>query len=334
MLPREVDGPFDDDGWLFEPSWDGLRVLAHVEDDRLRLLDARGREVTARFPDLLGLIDAVVGAPLVLGGEIAVPDARGAPDPVALRRRLRAVEGGRTSKGGSAPATYLVDDLLYFEGRSLLREPLARRREKLATTVRPGPRVVALPAVRGEGTTLFEAIERQGLPGMLARRADSPYLPGVRSDLWRHVRTERRHEVVVGGYAPRADGSVGLLLGAWERHATGSPSFVAVGATEAPARSELAPTLQGSLRRISDPVTPFRRGARAGYRWVRPELVVTVAHRGWSEERLVEPQLVAVRDELDAGSCRVPEPGPEGEPGAATRRPVLALLQKLPLGER
>jgi bifunctional non-homologous end joining protein LigD len=333
MLARPSDQPFDDPGWLYEPSWDGLRVLAHVEDGHLRLVDARGRDVTVRFPDLLSLIDAVNGAPCVLDGEIVVPDAAGMPDPDALRRRLRP-ESGEGGRGHDrSPATYLMNDLLVQEGRPLLPEPLERRRRSLATAVRPAERAVVVPAIAGEGRTLFDAIAAQGLPAMLARRADSPYLSGVRSDLWRLVRVARRFEAVVGGYSPRPDGSLALLLGAWEQEGA-EERFVAVGAAEAPAGGGLTVALERTLRRLEDDVTPFRRGARADYRWVRPELVVTVEHRGWADRRLLEPRLVAIRDELDARGCRVPavsEPGSDA--GEEVRRPVLALLQRLPLGD-
>jgi len=338
MLPRSADGPFDDPAWLFEPSWDGLRALAHVEDGHLRLLDARGRDLTPRFPDLLGLIDAVIGAPAVLDGEIVIPDAAGMPDPEALRRRLRP-EDGEGGRGQSrSPATYLVNDLLVHAGRPLLREPLERRRRSLIGALRPAERAVIVPVIAGEGGTLFDAIVAQGLPAMLARRVDSPYLPGMRSDLWRLVRVARRFEAVVGGYAARPDGSVALLLGAWERPAAAEAQFVAVGTTEAPAGGGLAVALERALRRLAQDVTPFQRGARAEYRWVRPELVVTVEHRGWADRHLVDPRLVALRDELEARDSRLPDAPVGGEMGAAdgaepTGRPVLALLQRLPLGD-
>lgn len=334
MMPRPAEVPFDDPDWLFEPSWDGLRTLAHVENDRLRLVDARGREVTERFADLLGLIDHVPGAPAVLDGEIAIPDPTGRPDPEALQRRLRPDDGVRRGRARAGAATYLANDLLVHEGRSLLREPLARRRRSLASAFRPGERAVLVPAVAGEGRTLFEAIAGQGLPGMLARRSDSPYLPGVRSALWRHFRIARRFEAAVGGYSPRPDGSVALLLGAWDRAPDEEERFVAVGAVEAAPGSALAAPLGRGLRRLESPVTPFRRGARAGYRWVRPELVVSVEHDGWSEGRLTGPRLVAIRDELDARGCRVPSPTTsDPEEGADPGRPVLALIQRLPLGD-
>ena len=334
MLPRPADEPFDDPDWLFEPSWDGLRALAFVENGRLRLIDARGRDVTGRFADLLGLIDLVVDAPAVVDGEIAIPDSTGTSDLAALQRRLRTDDGARGARVAAGPATYLANDLLVHKGRSLLREPLARRRRSLASALRAGERVVVVPAVAGEGRTLFEAIQDQGLPGMLARRADSPYLPGVRSDLWRQVRTARRFEAAVGGYSPHPDGSVALLLGAWERPPDADERFVAVGVVEAAQGSALAPSLERALRRLEDPVTPFGRGARANYRWVRPELVVSVEHDGWSDGRLVGARLVAIRDELDGRGCRLPQlSAPEDELAVHPGRPVLALLQRLPLGD-
>ena len=332
MLAKPADEPFDDPDWLFEPSWEGLRALAHVENGRLRLVDARGRDVTSRFPDLLGLIDAIVGVPCVLDGEIVIPDSEGMPDPDALQQRLRPQDAGK-ARPHRAPATYLVDDLLVHEGRSLLREPLERRRARLVTALKPGERLVLVPAVAGEGNTLFDAVEGQGLPGVLARRRDSPYLPGMRSDLWRRIRTARRFEAVVGGYSALPDGRVALLLGAWEGIAAEGGRFVAVAAVDASAGSAMAAGLERALRGLEDAVTPFRRGARADYRWVRPELVVTVEHHGWLDGRLVEPHLVALRDELDARGCRVPAASePVNDAAEEVRRPVLALLQRLPLG--
>ena len=333
MLARSSDEPFDDPAWLYEPSWDGLRVLAHVEEGHLRLVDARGRNVTDRFPDLLSVIDAVVGAPAVLDGEVVIPDPAGIPDPETMRRRLRPESGEGRRGQGHGPATYLVNDLLVHAGRPLLGQPLERRRRSLAGALRPAERAVIVPAIAGEGGTLFEAISAQGLPAMLARRADSPYLSGVRSDLWRLVRVARRFDAVVGGYSSRPDGSLALLLGAWEREGA-EERFVAVGAVEAPAGGGLTAALDRTLRRLEDEVTPFRRGARADYRWVRAELVVTVEHRGWADRRLLDPRLVAIRDELDARGCRVPAASQSDiAPGEETRRPVLALLQRLPLGD-
>ena len=95
--------------------------------------------------------------------------------------------GSRASAG--RPVAYLAFDLLHLDGRSLLSAPLIRRREALRTVLRPGDEVVAVPAIAGEGRALHEAAATQGIAGVMARQRTSPYLPGVRSRLWRFVPT-------------------------------------------------------------------------------------------------------------------------------------------------
>jgi hypothetical protein len=74
-----------------------------------------------------------------------------------------------------------------LDGRSLLSQPLDKRREALRRVLRPGDEVLAVPAIATDGIALFEAAVAQGIAGVLARQRSSPYLPGVRSRLWRYV---------------------------------------------------------------------------------------------------------------------------------------------------
>ena len=82
---------------------------------------------------------------------------------------------------------FLAFDLLHLDGRALISQPLVRRRETLRRVLRPGDEVVAVPAIATEGIALFEAVVAQGVAGILARQRQSPYLPGVRSRLWRFI---------------------------------------------------------------------------------------------------------------------------------------------------
>jgi bifunctional non-homologous end joining protein LigD len=185
MLPRPLPAPFDSDEHLFEPWWGGERALASIGPGGLpgsgevRIRDAVGRELTAVLPEFAGLAVRVAARSAILDGELVVVDAAGRADPAELTRRL-AGEPGR-------PAAFLAFDLLHLDGRSLLSHPLVRRREALRKVLRPGDEVVAVPAIATEGIALFEAAVAQGIAGMLARQRASPYLPGVRSRLWRFV---------------------------------------------------------------------------------------------------------------------------------------------------
>jgi bifunctional non-homologous end joining protein LigD len=182
MLPRPAPEPFDSADHLFEPSWGGERVLAFVESaDRgpLRLLDGHGRDLAGLLPELANLADRIQARSAVIDGELVVVDASGRADPAGLGARLR---------GEPGPAVaYLVFDLLVLDGRPLLGEPLWRRREALRRSVTPGETVVAVPSIVGEGRALQAAVRAQGIGAVMARVRTSPYLPGVRSRLWRLV---------------------------------------------------------------------------------------------------------------------------------------------------
>jgi bifunctional non-homologous end joining protein LigD len=185
MWPTPYPEPFDSTDYLFEPTWGGHRVLAYVEpagragEGTVRLVDGAGRELAERLPELAGLAVRVDARSAVLDGELVVVDARGRADDEALRERL----SGRPGR----PVALLVFDLLHVDGRWLLGSPLDKRRDLLRRVLRPGDEVVMVPAIVGEGLALHDAVAAQGIAGVLARRRTSPYLPGVRSTLWRSI---------------------------------------------------------------------------------------------------------------------------------------------------
>src|SRR5436190_9914291 len=145
----------------------------------VRVVDGAGRDLTVALPELAGLAVRVAARSAILDGELVVVDAAGRADAPELARRLEG-SSGRAS-------AFLAFDMLHLDGRSLLSQPLMRRREALRRVLRPGDEVVAVPAIATEGVALFEAAVAQGIAGILARQRSSPYLPGIRSRLWRFV---------------------------------------------------------------------------------------------------------------------------------------------------
>src|SRR5207245_3804715 len=122
-------------------------------------------------------------------GELVVVDEGGRSNPDALEQRL----GGL----GGPFVAYLVFDLLYVDGRPLLGEPLARRRQMLRRTVQPGEALVSVTSIAGEGRALYEAVLAQGIGGVMARHRQTPYPPGDPSGLWAFI-------AAAGGPAPTA----------------------------------------------------------------------------------------------------------------------------------
>jgi bifunctional non-homologous end joining protein LigD len=204
MLPRPLPAAFDSDEHLFEPWWGGERALVMIGPADLagmgavRIAGADGRDLTSALPELSGLAVRVAARSAILDGELVVVDASGRADAQELARRL-AGEAGR-------PAAFLAFDLLHLDGRSLLSQPLVRRREALRRVLRPGDEVVAVPAIATEGIALYEAAVAQGIAGVLARQRASPYLAGVRSRLWRYV-------AATPGARPAAEPSTGAETG-------------------------------------------------------------------------------------------------------------------------
>ncbi len=184
MLARPLSEPFDSAAHLFEPMWGGARALALIgpADEPgagdVVLVAEDGTSGPAPM-ELAGLAGRVQARSAVLDGEIVVVDPEGRLDRDELAGRLRG-EPGR-------PLSYLAFDLLHLDGRSLLNLALDRRRQLLRQVLRPGDEVVAVPTIAAEGRALFEAVAGQGLYGIRARQRSSPYLPGVRSRLWRSV---------------------------------------------------------------------------------------------------------------------------------------------------
>jgi len=201
MLARPLPEPFDSDAHVFEPMWGGARALALIGPAQVAgsgdvvLVAEDGTSGPAPI-ELAGLGARVQARSAVLDGEIVVVDEAGRLDREQLAERLRGKPG--------RPLSYLAFDLLHLDGRSLLNLTLDRRRQMLRQALRPGDEVVAVPAMAGEGRALFEAVSAQGLFGIRARQRSSPYLPGVRSRMWRSV-------AVDGSMFNASEGSVANL---------------------------------------------------------------------------------------------------------------------------
>ena len=212
--PSDLGG---EDEWAFEMKWDGVRVIAHVDDGRVQLFSRKGRDETARYPDLVPDLRALGLEQAILDGEIVVLDAGGAPNFGLLQPRINLTRPADiTAAAAKAPAQLLLFDLLGLDGHSLLRRRYEERRELLDAIQPPaGSRVQVPPVFEGDLSAALDASLGLRLEGVVAKKRGSVYQPGRRARTWLKIKHRHTQSVVIGGWRPgqgNREGMIGALL--------------------------------------------------------------------------------------------------------------------------
>ena len=175
MLLSEVLTPFTRDGWTFELKYDGWRCLAEIRDGDVRLQSRRGFDFTRRWPAVAQSLSAIPGHH-ILDGEMCVLDEFGRSD----FDRLHLPDSGKT---------YCVFDLLVHNGVDIMSEPLAERKRRLTLLLaEPLPSVLLVGTLDTEGEWLYQQALALRLEGIVGKRLDSLYFPGVRSPDWLKIK--------------------------------------------------------------------------------------------------------------------------------------------------
>jgi bifunctional non-homologous end joining protein LigD len=306
MMARTGTLPRDDEHWAFEVKWDGVRAICHSEPGRMRLHSRNLLDITPRYPEVGRLNRALSHHRAVLDGEIVALDAEGKPSFGALQRRMHVGSESTVRRlAKEAPVTYVIFDLLWLDGHSLMDMPYGERRARLAELeLGDGGRWRVPDYVVGHGEQLLAATAQQGLEGVIAKRLDSPYEPGRRTPCWLKIKNVDRQEVVVGGWVPgdgkRRDRIGALLVGVRDddgalRHV----GRVGTGFTEAEL-DRLAEKLR-PLEREDSPFAPGGPKIPRGAVFADPELVAEVEFREWTDGgQLRAPSYKGLRDDKPA----------------------------------
>jgi ATP-dependent DNA ligase len=187
-------------GWLYEPKWDGFRALAYLREGSLYLQSRDARPLGRYFPELVEALPGLVRQASVLDGEIVIMGPKGL-DFDALQMRLHPAASRVHRLAGETPAAFVAFDLLEADGRDFRPAPLSERRGRLERLLAAAPSPLHItPATTDSGIARdwFERFEGAGFDGVIAKRLDAPYQPGVRAMAKiKHLRTA---DVVVGGF--------------------------------------------------------------------------------------------------------------------------------------
>lgn len=291
------------DGWQYEPKWDGFRGILENASGELRLWSRNARPLLRYFPELRPLGDLLAPWSALDGEIVIVRD--GALDFDAMQARLHPAESRIRRLSGEIPASFVVFDLLAWDGESFADRPLAERRAALegragALTLSP------TTTDRDEALAWLDRFETIGLDGVVAKRLDAPYRPGSREAVCK-VKPEKTADCVVAGlrWKSRPDRIATLLLGLYDDD--GALDVVGTCAV-APARHDevaarLLPLLdEAPERRLSEPSR--WGGGELEEAALRPELVVEVRYDKVQGRRFRHgTKLLRFRPDKDPAAC-------------------------------
>jgi bifunctional non-homologous end joining protein LigD len=301
MLATTGPLPKDDGRWSYEVKWDGVRALVAVEGGRVAMTSRNGNVITAAYPELRGLGLALGSTTVLLDGEVVAFDDVGRPDFGRLQSRMHARKP-TAALLRDTPVTLLLFDVLHLEGTSLVDRPYEERRAALEALPLSGERWQVPPAFPGDGEAVMTATKAQGMEGVVAKRKDSRYEPGRRSDCWVKVKHIRRTSAVVVGWKPGEGGRSGrlgsLLLAVpagdgWTYAGHVGTGFSAATLTMLGERLE-------ALRREEPVLDDVPREHARHAVWVEPALVVECDYTEWTRDgRLRHPSYKGLRPDLD-----------------------------------
>ena len=287
--------------WLYELKFDGYRVLAIKHGRRVTLFSRRGNGLNSQYPEIAKAFEFLPDNTIV-DGEVVAVDEKGRPSFAALQK----------FRSRTASRYFYAFDLLALDGKDVRSLTLIERRsllqEKLFDRSREPVRLSEVFEV--SVARLVKAVKRQGLEGIVAKRADSRYEAGQRSGAWIKFKTNKGQELVIGGYKPGGASFEYLLAGYYE-----GPKLIFVAKIKNGFVPSLRLEISKRFQKLKSDVCPFAnlpepKSARRGealtaevmkkMQWLKPQLVAQIEFTEWTENNhLRHSRFVGLRPDKD-----------------------------------
>jgi bifunctional non-homologous end joining protein LigD len=295
------------DEWLYELKWDGYRALLIKDGEDVQIRSRNDKDLTAMYPGIAAAGRRQKIKQIVLDGELVALGEDGRPSFQALQHR---------SSHQKHQIVFYAFDVLYADGQDLTGESLDVRRARLPALVSTDAVLRVSQDLPGSAAEIVKALRAAGVEGVIAKRKDSTYQPGERSNDWVKLKLERQQEFVIGGYRP--DGANGLdavLVGYYKGKELRFAGKVRAGLIPHVRREVL-----GKLKSLQVQECPFanlpdtdvgRWGAgitadqMREMHWTRPQLVAQIRFVEWTaEKRLRHAAFLGLRLDKSAREVR------------------------------
>jgi len=302
MLATLVDDPFSNPEWIFETKWDGFRSICFLRNGKSQFVSRNQIDMTPQYPELAGVAKQIEAKEAILDGEIVALDKDGMPRFQLLQPRVGR-KSGLEALRGHGHIVYYVFDLLYLDGFDLMPCPAVERKKVLQTILKPANFIKLSEHIVGDGEAFFKQIEKFHLEGMIAKRADGPYVQ-KRSRDWLKVKTIQRSEVVIGGYTePRGSRSHfgALVVGLYRGKDLHYVAHVGGGFNQR-ALTDIYKLMQ-PLKTKSSPFVDAPK-TNEPVQWIKPKLVAEVKFSEWTaDRRLRHPVFIGLREDKKPEDC-------------------------------
>ncbi len=302
MLSKLTDHLPSTGSYLYEIKLDGQRTIAEVTKRSTLLYTRNLRNVTRKYPELTGLPDCLRCKSATLDGEIvALKD--GIPSFELLQHRMSLSDARMIAAAAQQiPVLYYVFDLVELDGRSILRMPLQERKRLLARSIRPGEVVKLLPSFDSRDITLRKA-RAFGYEGVVAKKLDSLYYPGQRTDLWLKQKFQESDSFVIGGWLEggRSHNFGSLLIGKYQGKNLMFRGRAGTG-FNASTISMLMDSFE-KLKRAKSPFIDLPKGPK-GTHWLKPKLVADIKFKEVTSAGILRsPVYLGLRPDLRPQDC-------------------------------
>src|SRR2546421_5457396 len=300
MLARPAERPPASKDYIYEVKWDGIRAMISLDEGEIRIHGRNRIDLTNKFPELLIPEQAFRATSGLFDGEIVCLEADGRPDfRNVIHRMQQTGEGAIERAKAKHPAVCYLFDCLYLDGRPIVNEPLARRREWLEDAIKKDTPYRVSQVVE-DGAPFLEAVKQMGLEGIIAQQRHSAYVPGKRSDSWLKIKTRQTLECAIIGFT-RGKGDRQATFGALHLAQADGEELKYLGKVGGGFDEHLLKLVFAELQRLTKIKRPVREKPLDDARsvWVEPKLICEVQFASLTKDRLLrEPVFIRLRPDL------------------------------------
>jgi len=267
MLAKLHESAFDDPDWVYEIKWDGYRAIADVGKD-IKLYSRNGLDFSNDYPSVYEELKKIKKG-TILDGEIVAVDAAGKPSFQLIQQY---------AQNDRVALCYYVFDCLAVGGKSIEDKSLLERKGILEKLLSKSDVIRYCDHISEQGKAFFKAMQQQGLEGMIAKRADSTYTEGARSNDWLKVKNVVMEEAVIAGYTEARGGRKffgALVLGVYKKG-----KLIYIAHTGTGFNDKSLKTVYNDLQKLKTDKSPFdvKVPVNAPVTWVKPELVCNLKY--------------------------------------------------------